>query len=42
VPYLVRSGLKLLRRDYSPTDEGSTAQAVAYLAASPAARAMAG
>lgn len=41
VPYLVRSGLKLLRRDYSPVDEGSTAQAVAYLSASPAARAMA-
>jgi predicted metal-dependent hydrolase len=41
VPYLVRSGLKLLRRDYSPVDSGSTAQAVAYLSASPAARAMA-
>ena len=42
VPYLVTSGLKLLRRDYSPVDEGSTAQAVANLAASPAARAMHG
>ncbi len=37
--YYVRSGLTLLRRDYDPADEGSTAQAVAYLAGSPAARA---
>ncbi len=37
--FYVRSGLTLLRRDYSPVDEGSTAQAVAYLASSPAARA---
>jgi predicted metal-dependent hydrolase len=33
------SALRLLKRDYNPVDEGSTAQAVAYLAASPAARA---
>lgn len=39
VGFLVKSGMALLRRDYSPTDEGSTAQAVAYLASSPAARA---
>ena len=39
---LVRSALRLLRRDYNPVDEGSTAQAVAYLAASPAARACMG
>ncbi len=31
----------MLRRDYNPVDEGSTAQAVAYLAASPAAAPMA-
>jgi uncharacterized protein len=37
--YLGGSGLTLLRRDYDPVDEGSTAQAVAYLATSPAARA---
>lgn len=37
--FLVRSGLTLLRRDYNPTNEGNTAQAVAYLATSPAARA---
>ncbi|WP_078324733.1 metal-dependent hydrolase [Mycobacteroides salmoniphilum] len=36
--YMARSGLRLLNRDYSPVDEGSTAQAIAYLAASPAAR----
>lgn len=36
--YIARSGLRLLKRDYSPVDEGSTAQAVAYLATSPAAR----
>ncbi len=36
--FYVRSGLALLRRDYNPRDEGSTAQAVAYLAGSPAAR----
>lgn len=40
--FLVRSGLSLLRRDYNPAPEGSTAQAVAYLAASPAARAFRG
>lgn len=39
VGFLVRAGLALLRPDYNPTDEGSTAQAVAYLASSPAARA---
>lgn len=37
--YLGGSGLTLLRRDYDPVDEGSTAQAIAYLATSPAARA---
>ncbi|WP_043605877.1 MULTISPECIES: metal-dependent hydrolase [Protofrankia] len=37
----VRSGLRYLRRDYHPTQEGSTRQAVAYLATSPAARAAA-
>ena len=37
--FWVRSGLTLLKRDYNPADEGSTAQAVAYLASSPAARA---
>ncbi len=37
--YYVRSGPTLLRRDYDPADEGGTAQAVAYLASSPAARA---
>lgn len=37
--FMVRSGLRFLRRDYDPADEGVTAQAVAYLAASPAARA---
>lgn len=37
--FYLRSGLALLRRDYNPADEGNTAQAVAYLAASPAARA---
>ncbi len=36
------SALRLLRRDYDPVDEGSTAQAVAYLATSPAARALHG
>jgi predicted metal-dependent hydrolase len=35
----VRSGLRYLRRGYHPTQEGSTRQAVAYLARSPAARA---
>jgi predicted metal-dependent hydrolase len=39
---VVRSGLHLLRRDYNPANEGSTAQAVAYLASSPAARAFHG
>ena len=28
----------MLRRDYNPADEGNTAQAIAYLASSPAAR----
>lgn len=36
---LVRSALRLLKRDYNPVNEGSTAQAIAYLATSPAARA---
>ena len=36
--YMARSGLRLLKHDYSPVDEGSTAQAIAYLATSPAAR----
>lgn len=40
--FLVRSGLRLLRPDYHPADEGSTAQAVAYLATSPAARGLDG
>jgi predicted metal-dependent hydrolase len=31
--------LAYFRRDYSPLDVGSTAQAIAYLASSPAARA---
>jgi uncharacterized protein len=35
---VIRSGLHLLRRDYNPAHEGNTAQAVAYLASSPAAR----
>ena len=42
IAYLFRTGSRLLRRDYNPVDEGSTAQAVAYLAASPAARVMHG
>ena len=37
----LRSGLRYLRRDYHPTQEGSTRQAVAYLGSSPAARAAA-
>lgn len=40
--FVVRSGLHLLRRDYNPANEGNTAQAVAYLASSPAARALHG
>jgi uncharacterized protein len=36
--YLVRAAARLLRRDYDPVDEASTAQAIAYLATSPAAR----
>jgi predicted metal-dependent hydrolase len=40
--FVVRSGLHLLRRDYNPATEGNTAQAVAYLASSPAARAVHG
>jgi predicted metal-dependent hydrolase len=39
VRYLLRSAARMLRRDYNPVDEASTAQAIAYLAASPAARA---
>lgn len=42
IAYLFRTGSRLLRPGYNPVDEGSTAQAVAYLAASPAARAMHG
>jgi uncharacterized protein len=42
VGFCVRAALRLLRRDYNPVNEGSTAQAVAYLAASPAARALHG
>jgi predicted metal-dependent hydrolase len=37
----LRSGLRYLRRDYHPTQEGSTRQAIAYLGSSPAARAAA-
>lgn len=40
--FMIRSGLRLLRRDYNPVDEGATAQAVAYLASSPAVRAVHG
>ena len=40
--YVVRAALRLFRRDYNPVNEGNTAQAVAYLAASPAARALHG
>ncbi|MET0899904.1 MAG: metal-dependent hydrolase [Mycobacterium sp.] len=40
--FVVRAGLHLLRRDYNPANEGNTAQAVAYLASSPAARALHG
>ncbi len=36
---LLASALRLLKRDYNPVNEGSTAQAVAYLATSSAARA---
>lgn len=39
---IVRAAGRLFKRDYSPTDEGNTAQAVAYLATSPAARAING
>lgn len=39
--HALRSGLRYLRRDYHPTQEGSTRQAVAYLGSSPAARAAA-
>ncbi len=42
VGFVVRAALRLLKRDYNPVNEGSTAQAVAYLAASPAARAFHG
>jgi predicted metal-dependent hydrolase len=34
--FMIRSGLRFLRRDYNPVNEGDTAQAVAYLATSPA------
>ncbi|MEW2480733.1 metal-dependent hydrolase [Mycobacterium sp. NPDC049093] len=37
--FMIRSGLRLLKPDYHPVDEGVTAQAVAYLATSPAVRA---
>ncbi|WP_329570150.1 metal-dependent hydrolase [Kitasatospora sp. NBC_01266] len=37
----LRSGLRYLRRGYHPTQEGSSAQALSYLATSPAARAAA-
>ncbi|MFE0463072.1 metal-dependent hydrolase [Kitasatospora sp. NPDC058965] len=37
----LRSGLRYLRRGYHPTQEGSSAQALGYLATSPAARAAA-
>ncbi|ORA35331.1 metal-dependent hydrolase [Mycobacterium aquaticum] len=40
--FMIRCGLRLLRPDYDPVDEGVTAQAVAYLATSPAARAVHG
>ena len=39
---MVRSALQLLNPNYNPVNAGSTAQAVAYLAASPAARALHG
>ena len=37
---IVRAAARLFRRDYNPVNEGDTAQAVAYLATSPAARAL--
>ncbi|OBF25024.1 metal-dependent hydrolase [Mycobacterium sp. ACS4331] len=37
--YLLTSAARMLRRDYEPVNEASTAQAIAYLATSPAARA---
>lgn len=40
--FIVRSALRLFKRDYNPVNEGNTAQAVAYLATSPAARALHG
>lgn len=40
--YVARCALRLFRPGYNPVDEGSTAQAVAYLASSPAARALNG
>ena len=36
--HMARSWMRLLKRDYTPLNEGNTAQAVAYLAGSPAAR----
>jgi uncharacterized protein len=41
LPSVVRSAARYLRRDYHPTQEASTEQAVAYLGSSPAARAAA-
>ncbi|MGW3074420.1 metal-dependent hydrolase [Kitasatospora sp. NPDC001132] len=38
----IRSGLRYLRPGYHPTQEGSSSQALGYLATSPAARAAAG
>ena len=38
--YVVRAAMRMFRRDYHPLNEGNTAQAVAYLATSPAARAL--
>lgn len=40
--HMVRFGLQLLKPDYNPANAGNTAQAVAYLATSPAARAFDG
>jgi uncharacterized protein len=37
---IVRAAARLFRRDYNPVNEGDTAQAVAYLATSPAARSL--
>jgi uncharacterized protein len=40
--FIVRAAVRLLKPSYNPANEGSTAQAVAYLATSPAARAFHG